>query len=95
MDRTGNTAPNSSSIVACVFIAARRCLPSRCQATHRHQGVLRAPFYVYQNKERRLKIKSLYSLHPVVIIILIRFVSPLHNTHRLHINYHQLNVFIS
>jgi hypothetical protein len=29
-DRIENNKPNSSSIVGCVFIAAGKCLPSRC-----------------------------------------------------------------
>jgi hypothetical protein len=33
MDHIENTASNSSSIVACVFIAAGKCLPSHCLDT--------------------------------------------------------------
>jgi hypothetical protein len=32
-DRIEDTASNSSSIVACVFVATGTCLPSRCLTT--------------------------------------------------------------
>jgi hypothetical protein len=69
-DRMVNTESNSSSIVACIFVAAGNCLSSRCLATAVSSGstVIRGdtqtvgwshkPTSFFQNKESRLKILS-------------------------------------
>jgi hypothetical protein len=56
MDRTGNTASNSSYIVSCVFVAAGTCLPSRCLATleggHTNSNVISlASVYFYTSHQ--------------------------------------------
>jgi hypothetical protein len=60
-DRTENTASESSSVVGCVFVAARY-LPSRCLAmlgTHRQQGDLISVLSFFQNNESSLKGRTL------------------------------------
>jgi hypothetical protein len=62
-DRIENTVSGSSSIDACVFVAARTCLPSRCLSTlcgiRRQEGYLISHLHFFQNKESRLKRRIL------------------------------------
>jgi hypothetical protein len=68
-DRTENTAFNSSHIVACIFVTAGTCLPSRylstkgegCKETQTARRSHKPPI-IFQNKENRIKVKKKKSL---------------------------------
>jgi hypothetical protein len=69
-DQKENKASNSSSIFACLFVVAEKCLPCRCVVTavssgllggiHRQLVVSKADFYSFHYKENELsKIDSI------------------------------------